>query len=203
MQDDRTLMRDGNEPVLTADDAALNGFELALERNEAFAAAGLHRGASVLPELRLMIVTCLDPRVDPAHILGVDLSEAIVIRNVGGRVTPEVINDIAFISQITEAIELDGPPLEIAVVHHTQCGAGALHDETFRRRYAHRIGVDELLLRDRAITDPAETVVQDVQRLRHTVAISPRFTVSGRVYDVTSGLVSTVIPAAAIRWPRG
>jgi carbonic anhydrase len=71
----------------------------AQERNRAFAAAGGRQGAVVFPNLRLFVITCLDPRVDPAHFLGLELSDAIVVRNVGGRVTPEVINDVAFIGQ--------------------------------------------------------------------------------------------------------
>src|SRR5262245_65983982 len=95
-------------------------FETAIERNRAFAAAGGHDGAVVLPTLRLFVITCLDPRVDPAHFLGLKLSEAIVVRNVGGRVTPEVIKDVAFIAQIVENVLPDGPLFEVAVVHHTQ-----------------------------------------------------------------------------------
>jgi carbonic anhydrase len=58
----------------------------------------------VFPNLRLFVITCLDPRVDPAHFLGLGLSDAIVVRNVGGRVTPDVISDVAFISQIAENV---------------------------------------------------------------------------------------------------
>jgi carbonic anhydrase len=164
----------------------------ALERNRAFAAAGGHQGAVVFPNLRLFVITCLDPRVDPAHILGLGLSDAIVVRNVGGRVTPEVINDVAFISQIAESVLPDGPLFEAAVIHHTQCGAGALADETFRQRYAQRIGVDESTIRDHAVVDPTETVMRDVERLRSAPAISPRVDVSGHVYDVLTGLVQTI-----------
>jgi carbonic anhydrase len=120
----------------------------ALERNRAFAAAGGHEGAVVFPNLRLFVITCLDPRVDPAHFLGLELSDAIVVRNVGGRVTPEVINDVAFIGQIAESVLPDGPLFDVAVVHHTQCGAGAFADVSFRRRYAERIGADESELVD-------------------------------------------------------
>ena len=114
----------------------------ALERNRAFAAAGGHEGAVVFPNLGLFVVTCLDPRVDPAHFLGLGLSDAIVVRNAGGRVTPEVINDVAFIGQLAENVRPDGPLFEVAVIHHTQCGTGALADDTFRRRYAERIGAE-------------------------------------------------------------
>ena len=169
--------------------------ESALARNRAFAAAGGHDGAVVFPKLRLFVITCLDPRVDPAHFLGLALSDAIVVRNVGGRVTPEVINDVAFIGQIAENALPDGPLFEVAVIHHTQCGAAALADETFRRRYAQRIGAEEADLREHALLDPAARVTSDVERLRSASAVSPRVTVSGHVYDVVTGLVETIVPA--------
>jgi carbonic anhydrase len=172
-----------------------DGLEAALARNRAFAAAGGHEGAVVFPNLRLFAVTCLDPRVDPAHVLGLDLSDAMVVRNVGGRVTPEVVNDVAFIAQIAENVLPDGPLFEVAVIHHTQCGAGALADDAFRLRYAERIGAEELALRDHAILDPAASVVSDVERLRSATAVPLRVRVSGHVYDVTTGLVETVVPA--------
>ena len=74
----------------------------ALQRNRAFAASGGHEGAVVFPNLRLFVITCLDPRVDPARVLGLGLSDAMVVRNVGGRVTQEVIDDVAFIGQLVE-----------------------------------------------------------------------------------------------------
>ncbi len=171
--------------------------EAALERNRAFAAAGGHHGAVVFPNLRLLVITCLDPRVEPAHFLGLGLSDAMVVRNVGGRVTPEVINDVAFVGQLAEHVLPAGPLFEVAVIHHTQCGTGALADDTFRRRYAQRIGAEEADLRERAVLDPAATVIRDVERLRSAPAISRRVTVSGHVYDVVTGLVETVISADA------
>jgi len=120
---------------------------------------------------------------------------------VGGRVTPEVINDVAFIGQLAESVLPDGPLFEVAVIHHTQCGTGALADDTFRRRYAQRIGAEESTLREHAVLDPAATVTRDVERLRSAPAIAPRVTVSGHVYDVVTGLVETVIPARTSQHP--
>jgi carbonic anhydrase len=171
--------------------------EAALERNRAFAAAGGHHGAVIFPTLSLFVITCLDSRVDPAHFLDLGLSDAMVVRNVGGLVTPEVINDVAFIGQLAENLLPDGPLFEVAVIHHTQCGTGALADDTFRRRYAQRIGAEESTLREHAVLDPAATVTRDVERLHSAPAISPRVTVSGHVYDVVTGLVQTVIPACS------
>jgi carbonic anhydrase len=166
-----------------------------LERNRAFAAAGAHQGAVIFPTLGLFVITCLDPRVDPAHFLGLGLGDAMVVRNVGGRVTPEVISDVAFIGQLAENMLPDGPLFEVAVIHHTQCGTGALADDTFRRRYAERIGAEQSALREHAVLDPAATVTRDVERLRSAPSISPRVTVSGHVYDVVTGRVETVLSA--------
>ena len=174
------------------------GIDSALERNQAFAGAGAHEGAGMFPNLRLFVVTCLDPRVDPAHFLGLGLGDAMVVRNVGGRVTPEVINDVAFIGQIAEHVLPDGPLFEVAVIHHSQCGAGALADDTFRHTYADRIGAEESSLLEHAVLDPTATVARDVERLRSARAIPTRVLVSGHVYDVVTGLMETVVPGAAI-----
>jgi carbonic anhydrase len=173
----------------------MNNIDSALERNRAFAAAGGHEGAVVFPNLRLFVITCLDPRVDPAHFLGLGLGDAMVVRNVGGRVTPEVINDVAFIGQLAENILPDGPLFEVAVIHHTQCGTGALADDGFRHRYAERIGAEESTLREHAVLDPVATVTYDVTRLRAAPAISPRVAVSGHVYHVVTGLVQPIVRA--------
>jgi len=169
------------------------GTATALERNRAFAAAGGHEGAVVFPTLGLFVLTCCDPRTDPAQFLGLGMSDALVVRNVGGRVTPEVINNVAYLGQLAENFLPDGPLFEVAVIHHTQCGTGALADDTFRRRYAERIGADESALREQAVLDPVATVAHDVALLRAAPAVSPRVTVSGHVYDVVTGLVETVL----------
>ena len=152
---------------------------------------------SAFPNLRLFVITCLDPRVDPAHFLGLGLGDAMVVRNVGGRVTAEVVNDVAFIGQLVENLLPDGPLFEVAVIHHTHCGTSALADDTFRRRYAKRIGAEQAALREHAVLDPAATVTRDVERLHSAPAISPRVAVSGQVYDVVTGLVQTIIPACS------
>jgi carbonic anhydrase len=171
------------------------GIGTALARNAVFAAGGGHQGATVFPRLGLVVVTCMDPRVDPAHVLGLELGDAVVIRNTGGRVTPDVIAAVAFLGQIAEMAMLEGPLFEVAVIHHTQCGAAALVDDEFRERYAERIGADESVLRDWAVLDPAATVASDVARLRSDGAISPRAAVSGHLYDVVTGLADTVVAA--------
>lgn len=177
-----------SQPVNTVDILSV------LARNRDFAATRGHEGVVMFP-MTMFVITCIDPRVDPAHILGLQLGDAIVVRNGGGRVTAETIETVAFIAQVVEVFSSDDAAFEVAVIHHTQCGAGFLADDDFRQRYAERIGTDEAALLDIAVVDPVATVVADVERLRAASAMFPGVEVSGHVYDVATGLVETVIPA--------
>lgn len=145
----------------------------------------------------------LSTRVDLAHVLGFALGDAVVLRNTGRRVTSDVVAAVAFLGQIAEMALPEGPRFEVAVIHHTQCGAAALVDDEFRERYAERIGADESVLRDWAVLDPAATVASDVARLRTDDAISPTATISGHVYDVVTGLLDTVVAAKSTASTRG
>ncbi|WP_272473111.1 carbonic anhydrase [Baekduia alba] len=172
--------------------------DAALARNHAFATAGGHRGATIMPALRIYVITCLDPRLDPAAILGLELGDAAVVRNAGGRVTDEVIADVAFIGQLAESAFPDGPLFDVAVIHHDQCGTGALADDTFRAAYATRTSADPATLLDRAVLDPETTVRTDATRLRAAPAVPARVAISGHVYRVETGLLETIVPAAGV-----
>jgi len=92
----------------------------ALERNRAFAAAGGHQGAVLFPNLRLFVITCLDPRVDPRT----SSASASATRWSSGTLaggSPGGDHDVAFIGQLAENMVPDGPLFEVAVIHHTQC----------------------------------------------------------------------------------
>jgi carbonic anhydrase len=171
-----------------------------LERNEQFARD--YRPVPLgLPETRTLILGCLDHRVDPALILGLRLGDAPVIRNAGGRVTPAVVEDVAYLAFLAEQLfggaGADAPEslFEVAIVHHTQCGTGFLADPAFLRRAAEATGLPEAGLRAGAVDDPYATVVTDVERLLASPLLSPKVSVSGHVYEVATGRVSTVVEA--------
>jgi carbonic anhydrase len=168
-----------------------------LDRNQAFARtdARLNMPIPFLPRLGLYIVTCIDPRVDPAEILGIRLGEAIVERDIGGRVTPAVLRDIAYISYLVQTKAPAGPYFEVAIIHHTDCGSTLLADDELRHGFAQQVGLDERSLVETAVLDPARTVRTDVERVLWADEISPEVMVSGHVYDVQTGLVTTIVDA--------
>ncbi len=169
-----------------------------LERNEQFAAA-YTPGPLGPPAAQVVIVTCLDHRVDPAIILGLELGDAVVIRNTGGRVTEAVIDDVAYLAFLAEQLfsgQVAAEGLfEVAVVHHTQCGTGFLADPGFRHRAAEATGLPEAALEAAAVADPHTTVRADVEHLLAAPSLSPKVSVSGHVYDIAAGRVATVLDA--------
>jgi len=167
-----------------------------LPRNAAFAASDVWHNTPRLPFLPhkgLYVITCIDPRVDPFEFLGLEFADAIVGRTVGGRVTPAVIQDVAYIGYLVESKAPEGPYFEAAIVHHTDCGSGLLADEHLRHGFSERTGYDDHMLADLPVLDPAATVRADVERLLSDPRISPHITVSGHVYDVHTGLLTTIV----------
>jgi carbonic anhydrase len=165
-----------------------------LERNEQFART-YTPAALGIPARQMVIVTCLDHRVDPAIVLGLQLGDAPVIRNAGGRVTQAVIDDIAFLAflagQLFGGQGASGTLFEVAVIHHTQCGTGFLADPGFRRQAAEATGLPEAALEASAVTDPHTTVHADVERLLTSPSLPPVVSVSGHVYDIATGHLTT------------
>jgi carbonic anhydrase len=165
-----------------------------LQRNEQFART-YTPVALGLPAAQVIIVTCLDHRVDPAAVLGLQLGDAPVIRNAGGRVTQAVIDDLAYLAFLAEQLSggqgaQDGL-VEVAVIHHTQCGTGLLADPGFRHQAAASTGLAETALEASAVADPHITVKTDVERL--IAALPPTVSVSGHVYDIATGRVTTTL----------
>ena len=112
-----------------------------LERNGAFAENGTWRNPPRLPFLpfkSLYVITCIDPRTDPAEFLGLRFAEAIVARTIGGRVTGAVIQDLSYIGYLVETLAPDGPYFEAAVIHHTDCGSRLLEKPELRHGFAVR-----------------------------------------------------------------
>jgi len=176
-----------------------------LKRNLEFVRTGADARRNVppipfIPRQNAFVITCIDPRTDPAAFLGLELGDAIVLRTVGGRITPGVIQDVAYISYLVDSKAPEGPYFEVAIIHHTDCGSGLLADDEVRHGFAERAGYDDEALAALPVLDPARTVRSDVERLLSDPRVSPRITVSGHVYDVETGLVTTVVAPASPEW---
>lgn len=167
-----------------------------LERNKAFARTDAKNRVPAIPFVpnkQTFVITCIDPHVDPAHILGLELGDALVLRNGGGRITPAVIQDVSWISYLHEVKAPDADWFELAIIHHTDCGSALLADHQLRHSFSER-GFDEKALAELPVIHPAETVRTDVEKLLNAPSIPSSIKISGHTYDVQTGLLTTVVP---------
>jgi carbonic anhydrase len=177
-----------------------------LERNKDFAAEQSAAGALMpwlpraLPNVQAVIIGCADMRVVPEEIFGMKPGDAVVIRNIGGRITPELLEQLSMlgrIGQVAKAIPGGGGEFHLIVLHHTDCGITRLAGDP--AMLAHYFQIAEGDVKAKAVTDPRAAVTADVALLRTIPALPPQWLVSGLVYDVATGLVETVVPPAPIR----
>src|SRR6516165_8492463 len=177
-----------------------------LERNKDLAARQSAAGTLMpslpraLPNVKAIIIGCADMRVDPAHVLGVTPGEAVVVRNIGGRITPGLLEQLGLLGRIGEVakqIPGGGGEFHIIVLQHTDCGITRLAGDP--AMLAHYFQIPEGELKKKAVTDPRAAVAVDVASLRAIPALPGDWLVSGLVYDVATGLVEIVVPPAPVR----
>ncbi len=171
-----------------------------LDRNQSFAEQFDAGDLNIRPRMSTILLTCVDSRVDPAHLFGLGLGDAVVIRNAGGRITPAVMRDLGVLCVL--AANMPGGSAmqpELVVIHHTDCGMSRLANPAIQEQVATRLGLRMDEVAAMAITDPARTVQDDVARLRNTPGTPDQLVVSGFVYDVSSGTINQVVPPAPLR----
>jgi carbonic anhydrase len=184
----------------------MNNLDQLLRRNKEFAAQQSAAGTLMpslpraLPNVRAVIIGCADMRVDPAHVLGIKPGEAVVLRNIGGRITPGLLEELGLLGRIGEVageIPGGGGEFHIIVLQHTDCGITRLAgDAAMLTRY---FQIQDGQLKAKAVSDPRAAVAVDVAALRAIPALPGTWLVSGLVYDVATGLIEIVVPPAPIR----
>ena len=136
------------------------------------------------PTRRFAVVTCMDARLDPAGLLGLEPGDAHVIRNAGGLVTDDALRSL-----VISHWELGTQ--EAVVIGHTGCGMVNFTDDTLRRKLVSS-GVDASSIDFLAFRDLEESVRTGVRRIAETPLLPNPYTAYGFVYDVASGSLREV-----------
>ncbi len=173
-----------------------------LDRYRGFAEQFAAGNLKISPRMSTILVTCLDARVDPAHLFGLALGDAVVMRNAGGRITPAVIRDLGILGVLGAAFSQPGTSPrqgELVVIQHTDCGMSRLVKPPIREQVAERLGVSVDEVSAIAISEPTASVQDDIERLRQTPGMPDQLVVSGFVYDVSNGSLNQVVPPAPLR----
>lgn len=154
--------------------------------NQAYVALHGTAHLPIKPKTKVAIVTCMDSRLHVAQALGLALGDAHILRNAGGRVTDDVIRSLVISQQQLGT-------REIVVLHHTDCGAQTFTNEAFQQQLQRDLGVDVSDQDFLPFTDIADSVRQDMQKLKHSPLIPEDVTINGAIYDVDTGRMQAVL----------
>ncbi len=136
------------------------------------------------PAKKVAVVTCMDARLIPTRVLGLEEGDAHVIRNAGGVVTDDEIRSLA-ISQRLLGTE------EIILIHHTDCGMLTFTDDEFRGRLEQETGIKPEWAAE-TFTDLEQDVRQSIARIKASPFIPRKDSVRGFVYEVETGRLREV-----------
>lgn len=180
-----------------------------LKANEDYAEEFGEKGTLALPPARgFAILTCMDARLDPAKYAGLAEGDAHVIRNAGGRASDDAIRSLVISYKLLGTSEW-------FVIHHTNCGMEFFTDDVMRGLLANSLetaalgdegfydvgagpGSAEAKYVDwLTISDQAESVTEDVARIKSHPLVPGRIAVHGYIYDVTTGRLVEVPAATA------
>jgi carbonic anhydrase len=170
----------------TGSSPAVNIFDELMEHNKGYAKRFDLGHLQTPPVKKLVILTCMDSRMDLEQLLGLRVGDAHMIRNAGGIATDDAIRSLILSTHLlgTRAI---------AVIQHTQCGLMSITDEEFRWRLSTETGRDASHLRFHAFRDIDQNIADQVQRIRENPFLPKQVQVRGYAYDVTTGALREVV----------
>ena len=165
---------------------AVNIFDELMEHNKGYAKRFDLGHLQTPPVKKLVILTCMDSRMDLEQLLGLRVGDAHMIRNAGGIATDDAIRSLILSTHLlgTRAI---------AVIQHTQCGLMSITDEEFRWRLSTETGRDASHLRFHAFRDIDHNITEQVLRIREHPFLPKQIQVRGYAYDVATGALREVV----------
>lgn len=162
-----------------------NVFDELMAHNEGYARRFDLGHLQTPPVRKLVILTCMDSRMDLEQLLGLRVGDAHMIRNAGGLATDDAIRSLILSTHLLGT-------RSIAVIQHTDCGLMSITDEEFRWRLSSETGRDASHLRFHAFRDIDNNVAEQVLRIRQHPFLPKSIQVRGYVYDVKTGALREV-----------
>lgn len=165
----------------------MTAFDDVLRANAAYAEHFHSAGRPGKAARGLAVVTCMDSRISPLEMLGLEPGDAKILRNAGARVTDDVLRTLVLAVHLLDVHR-------VMVVAHTDCRMTKVTDAEVHAEMLAR-GIDTRSLEFRTITDQRAELAADVQRIRSSPYLPEAMPVLGCVYDVATGLIDVAVPA--------
>jgi len=148
--------------------------------NAAYASSFSKGNLPMPPGRHVAVLTCMDARLDPARFLGLEVGDAHVIRNAGGRASEDAIRSLAISQQLLGTNE-------VVVIHHTDCGMLTFSNEDLRKKLKQELNVDAEHIDFLPFKNLEQSVRDDVATIKNSPLLLKNIEVSGFIYDVKSG----------------
>ena len=158
-------------------------FDDLIAANRAFAADFGLGGFDGVAHAGIAIVTCMDSRIDPLRMLGLQHGDAKIFRNPGGRVTPQALEALVL------GVHLLGVD-RILIVPHTRCAMATHTEAELRSRVGESAGVDASWQQFGVVNDQLRALEEDVTTVRSHPLIPDTVLLGGFMYDVDTGLLA-------------
>jgi carbonic anhydrase len=166
----------------------MSTFDEFLGANEEYARTFDRGDLPMPPGRKVAVLTCMDARLHPEKFLGLDVGDAHVIRNAGGRASEDAIRSLAISERLLGTTE-------IVVIHHTDCGMLTFTNEDLANKIRQDLGVDVAGRDFLPFSDLEQSVRDDVAALRESPLIPSDIPISGAIYDVRSGKLQEIVRA--------
>jgi carbonic anhydrase len=164
---------------------AMSVFDEMLAHNEKYARRFDLGHLQTPPVRKLVILTCMDSRMDLEQLLGLRVGDAHMIRNAGGLATEDAVRSLILSTHLLGT-------RSIAIIQHTECGLMSITDEEFRWRLSTSTGKDASHMQFHAFSDLERNVREQVARVKSDPFLPKQIEVRGFVYDVKSGSLREV-----------
>ncbi|HET8599226.1 MAG TPA: carbonic anhydrase [Segeticoccus sp.] len=161
-------------------------FDDLLESNRRYAENFPMAGFDGIAQAGVAIVTCMDSRIDPLGIVGLQPGDAKIFRNPGGRVTDQALEALVLSTYLLNVNR-------ILVVPHTKCAMGKNTENELRETITGLSGVDASWMSFSVVDDQEQKLREDLAKVRSHPLIPDATLVGGFVYDVDSGLLRQVL----------
>jgi carbonic anhydrase len=155
-----------------------------LRSNEEYVASFTKGDLPLPPARQVAVLACMDARLDPAKVLGLNEGDAHVIRNAGGVASEDAIRSLVISQRLLGT-------REIVLIHHTDCGMVTFKDDEVKAQIVADTGLRPAFALE-AFPDAAEDVRQTINRIRTNPFIPHTDQVRGFVYDVRTGALEEI-----------
>jgi len=154
-----------------------------LEGNDRYAARFPGTGLSGRARKGLAVVTCMDSRIEPLQLLGMEQGDVKILRNAGARVTDDVLRTLVLATYLLDVTR-------VLVMPHTHCKMASATEEELHRTILDEHGVDTNSIEFRTVPDQEDALRYDLRRIRSYPLLPRDLVVAGAIYDVHTGRMS-------------